>query len=151
MPTYDYVCAACEHALEIFQPMSEAPKKKCPKCGKSKLERRIGAGAGFLFKGSGFYLTDYRSKAYTAQSEAERKSATSTQPPPETPAASPTSDSKSTSESKSTSDSKAASDPNPTTDRKPTAKADTAPKRETPSKSAAKKSAPSSTPKKRKS
>lgn len=64
MPTYDYVCNACGHALEIFQSMSESPKKKCPACGKSKLERRIGAGAGFLFKGSGFYLTDYRSKSY---------------------------------------------------------------------------------------
>lgn len=77
MPTYDYVCDACGHALEIFQSMSEAPKKKCPKCGKSKLARRIGAGAGFLFKGSGFYLTDYRSKSYTARSEAERKLETS--------------------------------------------------------------------------
>ncbi len=79
MPTYDYVCDACGHALEIFQSMSEAPKKKCPKCGKSKLARRIGAGAGFLFKGSGFYLTDYRSKSYTAGSEAERKLETSGQ------------------------------------------------------------------------
>lgn len=80
MPTYDYVCAACGHALEIFQSMSEAPKRKCPKCGKSKLERRIGAGAGFLFKGSGFYLTDYRSKSYQEGAKSESKS--------ETPAAS---------------------------------------------------------------
>jgi len=85
MPTYDYVCGACGHALEIFQSMSESPKKKCPKCGKSKLERRIGAGAGFLFKGSGFYLTDYRSKSYTegaqtARSEAERHEGTSAAP-----------------------------------------------------------------------
>jgi putative FmdB family regulatory protein len=71
VPTYDYVCDACGHALEIFQPMSEAPKKKCPKCGKSKLARRIGAGAGFLFKGSGFYLTDYRSKSYTEGQKAD--------------------------------------------------------------------------------
>lgn len=84
MPTYDYVCDACGHALEIFQSMSEAPKKKCPKCGKSKLARRIGAGAGFLFKGSGFYLTDYRSKSYTAQSEAERKQETAASPAAET-------------------------------------------------------------------
>lgn len=88
MPTYDYVCGACGHALEIFQSMSESPKKKCPKCGKSKLERRIGAGAGFLFKGSGFYLTDYRSKSYTAQSEAERKKETGGESTP-APAAPP--------------------------------------------------------------
>jgi putative FmdB family regulatory protein len=66
MPTYDYVCGACGHALEIFHSISEAPKRKCPKCGKSKLERQIGAGAGFLFKGSGFYKTDYRSSDYQA-------------------------------------------------------------------------------------
>lgn len=72
MPTYDYVCGACGHALEIFHSMSEAPKKKCPKCGKSKLERRIGAGAGFLFKGDGFYKTDYRSDSYKASEKAEK-------------------------------------------------------------------------------
>jgi putative FmdB family regulatory protein len=66
MPTYDYVCGACGHALEIFHSISEAPKRKSPKCGKSKLERQIGAGAGFLFKGSGFYKTDYRSIDYLA-------------------------------------------------------------------------------------
>ena len=77
MPTYDYVCAACGHALEVFQSMSEAPKKKCPACGRSKLERRIGAGAGFLFKGSGFYLTDYRSKSYTEGAKQDRGAAES--------------------------------------------------------------------------
>jgi putative FmdB family regulatory protein len=75
VPTYDYVCAACGHALEVFQSMSEAPKKKCPACKRPKLERRIGAGAGFLFKGSGFYLTDYRSKAYTEAAQKERGAA----------------------------------------------------------------------------
>lgn len=64
MPTYDYHCLACGHALELFHGMSEPARKKCPRCGKNKLERRIGAGAGFLFKGSGFYLTDYRSESY---------------------------------------------------------------------------------------
>lgn len=59
MPTYDYHCTACDTDHEIFHGMSEPAKKKCPRCGKNKLERRIGAGAGFLFKGSGFYLTDY--------------------------------------------------------------------------------------------
>lgn len=64
MPTYDYHCTACDTDHEIFHGMSEPAKKKCPRCGKNKLERRIGAGAGFLFKGSGFYLTDYRSESY---------------------------------------------------------------------------------------
>lgn len=66
MPTYDYACRACGHALEIFHSMTEAPKKKCPKCGKNKLERQIGGGAGVIFKGSGFYSTDYRSDSYKA-------------------------------------------------------------------------------------
>jgi putative FmdB family regulatory protein len=70
MPTYDYRCDACGHALEIFQSISEPAKKKCPKCGKSKLVRLIGAGAGFLFKGGGFYLTDYRSQSYKAGEKA---------------------------------------------------------------------------------
>ena len=64
MPTYDYVCGACGAELEIFQSMTEAPKRKCPECGKQKLTRRIGAGAGILFRGSGFYQTDYRSDSY---------------------------------------------------------------------------------------
>lgn len=60
MPTYDYVCQACGHALELFQSMSESPKRKCPECGKLKLQRQIGMGAGIVFKGSGFYETDYK-------------------------------------------------------------------------------------------
>jgi putative FmdB family regulatory protein len=70
MPTYDYRCAACGHALEIFHGISEKPRKSCPKCKKPKLERLISAGAGLLFKGSGFYQTDYRSKSY---SEGQKK------------------------------------------------------------------------------
>jgi putative FmdB family regulatory protein len=73
MPTYEYRCEACGHELEIFQNISEAPKKKCPKCKKSRLKRKIGGGAGFLFKGSGFYLTDYRSDSYKKAAEAESK------------------------------------------------------------------------------
>lgn len=65
MPTYDYICKACGHKLEIFQSMTESPKRKCPACKKSKLERQIGRGAAILFKGSGFYQTDYRSSSYT--------------------------------------------------------------------------------------
>jgi putative FmdB family regulatory protein len=63
MPTYDYVCRACEHRFEHFQSMQEARLRKCPECGKLRLERLIGAGAGILFKGSGFYETDYKRKA----------------------------------------------------------------------------------------
>lgn len=64
MPTYDYLCKACGHALELFQSMSEAPRRKCPACGKLALQRQIGMGAGIVFKGSGFYETDYRSESY---------------------------------------------------------------------------------------
>ena len=71
MPTYDYVCEACGHALEIFQSMTEAPKRKCPSCGKLKLKRQLGKGGGILFKGSGFYQTDYRSDTYKSAAKAE--------------------------------------------------------------------------------
>ncbi|MCZ6786331.1 MAG: zinc ribbon domain-containing protein [Planctomycetota bacterium] len=60
MPTYDYVCNACEHAFHAFHAMSDDPLKKCPECGKDSLRRLIGAGAGIIFKGSGFYETDYK-------------------------------------------------------------------------------------------
>jgi putative FmdB family regulatory protein len=72
MPTYDYQCAACGHRFEHFQSMTSKVLRKCPSCGKSKLERLIGAGAGFLFKGSGFYITDYRSDSYQAAQKAEQ-------------------------------------------------------------------------------
>jgi putative FmdB family regulatory protein len=80
MPTYDYRCAACGHALEIFHGISEKPRRTCPKCKKQKLERLISAGAGLVFKGSGFYLTDYRSKSYT---EGEQKDSKAASPAPE--------------------------------------------------------------------
>jgi putative FmdB family regulatory protein len=64
MPTYDYQCEACGHAFELFQSMSAPVKRKCPECKKSKLKRLIGTGSGVLFKGSGFYETDYRSDSY---------------------------------------------------------------------------------------
>ena len=60
MPTYDYVCDACEHAFHAFHAMSDEPLKECPECGKESLRRLIGAGAGIIFKGSGFYETDYK-------------------------------------------------------------------------------------------
>ncbi len=73
MPTYDYRCDACGHELEIFQSMKDSPKRKCPECGKQKLQRVIGTGAGIIFKGSGFYETDYRSESYKKGAEADKK------------------------------------------------------------------------------
>lgn len=73
MPTYDYRCKACGNELEIFHSMSQAPKRKCPECGALKLERQIGLGGGILFKGGGFYETDYRSHSYKQGAEAEKK------------------------------------------------------------------------------
>lgn len=64
MPTYDYACQACGHTFEEFQMMSEPLLRECPECGEPKLERLIGGGAGFVFKGSGYYVTDYRSRSY---------------------------------------------------------------------------------------
>lgn len=73
MPTYDYRCTSCEHEFEAFQSMSAKPLKKCPECDKKALERLIGTGAGLIFKGSGFYETDYRSESYKKAQEAETK------------------------------------------------------------------------------
>lgn len=64
MPTYDYRCEACEHEFEEFQGIKDPVLKKCPVCGKMKLKRLIGSGAAVVFKGSGFYQTDYRSESY---------------------------------------------------------------------------------------
>ena len=64
MPTYDYECQACGHRFEKFQSMTAKVLRKCPECGERSLERLIGPGAGFLFRGTGFYITDYRSQSY---------------------------------------------------------------------------------------
>ena len=78
MPTYEYQCNACGHRFDELQSFSDAPLKKCPQCKKNKLQRLIGTGAAILFKGSGFYETDYRSESYQkaakAESEATSKS-----------------------------------------------------------------------------
>src|SRR5947209_357393 len=71
MPTYDYSCDACGHRFEELQSFSEAPLKKCPQCKKNKLRRLIGTGAAILFKGSGFYQTDYRSDSYKSAAKAD--------------------------------------------------------------------------------
>src|SRR3954447_16369945 len=73
MPTYDYRCKACGHEFEEFQSITAPTLKKCPKCGKPKLERLIGTGAGIIFKGSGFYETDYRSEGYKKAAKADQE------------------------------------------------------------------------------
>lgn len=73
MPTYDYSCDACGHTFEEFQSFKEEPLKKCPQCKKNKLRRLIGTGAAILFKGSGFYQTDYRSESYKSAAKADEK------------------------------------------------------------------------------
>ncbi len=77
MPTYEYICESCSHTLEIFQSISAASLKRCPKCRKHKLKRLIGAGAGIIFKGSGFYETDYK-KVKEPQEKTEKASSDST-------------------------------------------------------------------------
>jgi putative FmdB family regulatory protein len=71
MPTYEYQCEACGHKFDRFQSIKAEPIKKCPECGKNKVKRLISIGAGMIFKGSGFYITDYRDKSYTEQAKAE--------------------------------------------------------------------------------
>ncbi len=77
MPTYDYRCDACEHEWELFQSIKAEPEKKCPACKKKKARRLIGAGAGLIFKGTGFYLTDYRSKSYKDAAKADKSASES--------------------------------------------------------------------------
>ena len=73
MPTYDYRCLECGHEFELFQSMTDKVKRKCPECSQLKLKRLIGAGAAVIFKGSGFYETDYRSDSYKKGAEADKK------------------------------------------------------------------------------
>lgn len=75
MPTYEYRCEACEHTFEQFQSITAKALRKCPECGESKLQRLIGTGAAVLFKGSGFYETDYRSDSYKKAEKAEKDAA----------------------------------------------------------------------------
>jgi putative FmdB family regulatory protein len=71
MPTYEYACEACGHRFEEFQSIKAKPIVVCPKCKKRKVKRLISSGAGFIFKGSGFYETDYRSESYKAAAKKE--------------------------------------------------------------------------------
>jgi len=74
MPTYEYICENCGYEFEEFQSITAKPLRTCPECGKKKLKRLIGTGAGIIFKGSGFYQTDYRSESYKKAAESEKKS-----------------------------------------------------------------------------
>ena len=74
MPTYEYACDACDHKWEEFQSIKAAATQKCPECGKKKAKRLISAGGGFLFKGTGFYITDYRSEGYKKSASADKTS-----------------------------------------------------------------------------
>ncbi len=71
MPTYEYECTDCEYQWEAFQAMKAGPLRKCPECGKPKARRLLSAGAGLLFKGTGFHTTDYRSESYKKAAKAE--------------------------------------------------------------------------------
>ncbi len=106
VPTYEYLCQACGHEFELFQAMSASVKRKCPDCGKLKLKRLIGIGSGVIFKGSGFYQTDYRSDSYKKAAEAEKKAA---QPKTSTKGEKKT-ESKSTSDKKSDTNTSKSSD-----------------------------------------
>ena len=98
MPTYDYECDACQHTWELFQRITEDPVKSCPECKKRKARRLFGTGAAIMFKGSGFYETDYRSESYKKGADKDKKSSSDS--------SSKKSDSKSETKSSSKSDAK---------------------------------------------
>jgi len=74
MPTYDYICESCGYEFEQLQSIAARPIRKCPRCGKEGLKRLIGAGSGVIFKGAGFYQTDYRSESYKKGEKSEKTS-----------------------------------------------------------------------------
>lgn len=89
MPTYDYVCAGCGHAFEAFQEMSARKLRTCPKCRKPRLERQVGTGAGLIFKGSGFYITDYKKGSEAGSKPAEGSGSSGSTPAPATGGSTP--------------------------------------------------------------
>ena len=80
MPTYDYICDGCGHEFEMFEPITATPRTECPECKEQKLRRKIGPGAAILFKGSGFYQTDYRSDSYKKAAQADKSSSEPAKP-----------------------------------------------------------------------
>jgi putative FmdB family regulatory protein len=76
MPTYEYECQSCNKTFELFQSITDKPVRRCPTCGTRKVRRLISAGGGFLFRGSGFYQTDYRSEKYKAEAKADSGTST---------------------------------------------------------------------------
>jgi len=73
VPTYEYLCEKCGYEFEKFQSITAKPLRKCPSCGKSSVKRLIGTGSGVIFKGSGFYQTDYRSESYKKAEKKEKE------------------------------------------------------------------------------
>ena len=106
MPTYDYVCDGCDHKFEEWQSFKDEPLTDCPACHDKKLRRLFGGGAAIIFKGSGFYETDYRKDSYKSAEKADKEAATKADAKP---------------------DAKADAKPDAKTDSKPTPKADPAP------------------------
>jgi putative FmdB family regulatory protein len=102
MPTYQYLCENCGHEFERFQSITARPLRKCPKCGKARVKRLIGTGVGFIFKGSGFYQTDYRSESYKNAEKKEKESATEKKATTESKDAKPSEKNKSNTKKKST-------------------------------------------------
>ncbi|MFM7133706.1 MAG: FmdB family zinc ribbon protein [Planctomycetota bacterium] len=115
MPTYEYVCRACGHEFEEFQSIKADPIAVCPKCRKRKVERKIGIGGAVIFKGGGFYETDYRSESYAKGEKAEREAST------------PASEAKAGTDAKSTPKPETAAKPDAKTAAKPDAKPDPKP------------------------
>ncbi len=89
MPTYDYICDACQHEFEAYESIKADSQTICPACHEAKLRRKIGAGAAILFKGSGFYQTDYRSDSYKKGAEADKSSSEAASKPAESSAPKP--------------------------------------------------------------
>ncbi len=96
MPTYEYKCENCGHQFEQFQSITSKPLRVCPKCGQNTLNRLIGAGAGIIFKGSGFYATDYRNDSYKKAAASDKKTPFKTTEKKESKAKETTSTEKST-------------------------------------------------------
>jgi putative FmdB family regulatory protein len=95
MPTYDYICDSCGHEFEAYEPITSTPRTDCPECKEPKLRRKIGPGAVILFKGSGFYQTDYRSESYKKAAQADKSASEPAKPAAESKSSESTSAAKS--------------------------------------------------------